>query len=135
MVASIKNLKFMSAGVYQIKRSIQRSYKQKIFIFWLRCHAIGIIIIIGSWIGKFLSAAVFQIEKICVQGNRNFLVLMMQLNNKDQYDYRLSDGCFHEFVAIHTKNSFSSKQKKSAFKEIEFSCPDDVITQIALRWL
>ena len=82
-----------------------------------------------------MSTAVFQIEKICVQGNRNFLVLMMQLNNKDHHDYRLSDGCFHEFVAIHIKNSFSNKQKKSAFKEIEFFCPDDVITQIALRWL
>ena len=125
MVASIKILKFMSAAVYQIKRSIQCLYKQKIFKFWLRCHATGIIIIIGSWILgsikplKFMSTTVFQIEKICVQGNRNFLVLMMQLYNKDRHDYRVNDGCFHEFVAIHINNSFSSKQKKSAFKQIE----------------
>ena len=63
-----------------------------------------------------MSTAVFQIEEICVQRNRNFLVLMMQLNNKDRRDYRVSDGCFQEFVAIHISNSFSSKQKKSGFK-------------------
>ena len=80
-----------------------------------------------------MSTAVFQIEEICVQGNRNFLVLVMQLNDKDHHDCRLNDGCFHEFVAIHISNSFSSKQKKSAFKQIEFFCPDDVITQIAVR--
>ena len=67
-----------------------------------------------------MSTAVFQIEEICVQGNINFLVLMLQLNNKDHHDYRFNDGCFHEFVAIHINNSFSSKQKKSAFKQIEF---------------
>ena len=55
-----------------------------------------------------MSTAVFQIEEIYVQGNRNFLVLMMQLSDKDRHDYRLNDGCFHEFVAIHINNSFSS---------------------------
>ena len=80
-----------------------------------------------------MSTAVFQIEEICVQGNRNFLVLVMQLNDKDHHDCRLNDGCFHEFVAIHISNSFSSKQKKSTFKQTEFFCPHDVITQIALR--
>ena len=118
--------KFMSAAVYQINRSIQHSYKQKDFISWLHCHAIGIIIIIGSWIVgsvkplKFMSTAVFQIQEICVQGNRNFLVLMMQLSNKDHHDYRLNTGCFHEFIAIHINNSFSSKQKKLAFKKYNF---------------
>ena len=67
-----------------------------------------------------MSTAVFQIEEIYAQGNRNFLVLLMQLSDKDRHDYRLNDGCFHEFVAIHINNSFSSKQKKSAFKQIEF---------------
>ena len=57
-----------------------------------------------------MSTAVFQIEEICVQGNRNFLVLMMQLNNKDRPDYMLNDGCFHEFFVIHISNSFTSKQ-------------------------
>ena len=66
---------------------------------------------------KFMSTAVFQ---ICVQENRNFLVLRMQLNNKDRHDYRFNDGCFHEFIAIHVNKSFSSKIKKSAFKQIEF---------------
>ena len=69
---------------------------------------------------KFMSIAVFQIEEICVRGNRNFLVLRMKLNNKDRHDYRFSGCCFHEFVAIHINNSFSSKKKKSAFKQIEF---------------
>ena len=69
---------------------------------------------------KFMSTVVFQIEEICVQGKRNFLVLRMQLNNKDRHDYRFNEGCFHEFVAIHFSNSFSSKKKKSAFKQIEF---------------
>ena len=64
---------------------------------------------------EIMSTAVFQ---TCVQGNRNFLVLRMQLNNKDRHDYRFNDGCFHEFVAIHIDNSFSSKKKKSAFKQI-----------------
>ena len=67
-----------------------------------------------------MSTAVFQIEEICVQGNRNFLVLRIQLNSKDRHDYRFNDGCFHKFVAIHINNSFSSKKKKPAFKQIEF---------------
>ena len=33
-----------------------------------------------------MSTAVFQIEEICVPGNRNFLILMIQLNNKDRRD-------------------------------------------------
>ena len=67
-----------------------------------------------------MSTEVFQIDEICVQGNRSFLVLRMQLNNKNRHDYRFDDGCFHEFVTIHINNSFSSKKKKSAFKQIEF---------------
>ena len=66
---------------------------------------------------KFMSTAIFQ---ICVTENRNFLVLRMQLNNKDRHDYRLNDGCFHEFVANHINNIFSGKKKKLAFKQIEF---------------
>ena len=140
MVTSTKNLKFMSAAVSQINRSTQHSHKQKFFLVWWRHHARDINIIIGSWMVastknfRFMSTAVFQIEEICVQGKRNFLVLRMQLNNKDRRDYRFNEGCFHEFVAIHFNNSFSSKKKKSAFKQIVF-CPCDVITQIALRWL
>ena len=116
--------KFMSAAVYQINRSIQHPYKQKNFISWLCCHAIGISIIIGSWIVgsikplKFMSTAVLQREEICVQGNRNFFVLIMQLSNKGCHDHRLNNGCFQKFVAIHINNSFSSKQKKSSFKQI-----------------
>ena len=99
----------------------------KIFLVWWHYHARDINLIIASKMVastknlKLMSTAVFQIEEICVQGNRNFLVLRIQLNNKDRHDYRFNGGCFHEFVAIHINNSFSSKKKKSAFKQIEFS--------------
>ena len=116
---------YVSRNLSHKQKHSHSSFTQtKIFLVWWRHHARDINIIIGSWIVgsikplKFMSTAVFQTEEIFVQGNRNFLVLKMQLNNKDRHDYRLNDGSFHEFVAIHISNSFSSKQKKSAFKQI-----------------
>ena len=58
-----------------------------------------------------MSTAVFQIKEICVLGNRNFLVLRMQLHNKDRHDYSFNDGCFHEFVAIHITTVFQVKRR------------------------
>ena len=58
-----------------------------------------------------MSTAVFQIEEIYVQTNINFLVLMIQLNNKDRHDYRFNDGCFHEFVAIHITTVFQANRR------------------------
>ena len=52
---------------------------------------IGSMMVASTKSFKFMSTAVFQIEEICVQGNRSFLVLRMQLNNKDRRDYRFND--------------------------------------------
>ena len=94
----------------------------KISLVWWSHHARGINIIGSKMVTstKNMSKAVFQIEKICVQGNKNFLVFRMQLNNKDRHDNRFSGGCFHEFVAIHINNSFQVKRRNQHSNKYNF---------------
>ena len=72
-----------------------------------------------------MSAAIFQRDKrnlkeISVQGNKNFVILKMQLCDKHQHDYWLNDGCFHKNLGIHLTTAVQVTRRNQHLKKHDF---------------
>ena len=124
MVASIKNLKFMSAAVYQINGRIQHLNKQKFLSLMMssrKRYQYDYKLIDGCFHKKLeihvSSNSLNKQKHSAFTQTKNFIILKTPSRKRRHHDYRLIDGCFHKKVEIHVSKRLSNKQKHSAFTQ------------------